>query len=136
MAMKSLVISSLALAGWLFVSAAQAQDEPGLPAGGQFSPSDLPPPVQPLWQPAQDSRSYLEPRQIARQKSAEEAELRRSRLSAQRWYGYSPLRPTVMANPIMGNYFPIWNTDVYRPRQWYGVSSPIVLERAAVIDVR
>jgi hypothetical protein len=128
--MRWIIVRSLVLAGWLFVSAAQAQDEPA-------APSDLPPPTEPqLQQTWREARPYLEPREIARQKSAEEAEMRRSRLSAQRWYGYSPLRPIVMADPSSGNYFPIWNTDLRRPRQWYGVTYPIMLERAAVIDAR
>jgi hypothetical protein len=104
---------------------ARAQDAEAVnpPANqGQVSPSDLPPDIHPdTWAHLQRMRRYENPRQMARLKAAEEAQQRRARLNSQRWYGYSPLRPIVGATPTMGNYYPIWNTDVPRPFRWYGM---------------
>jgi len=106
------------------ISRAQDAEVSAPPKAGQVSPSDLPPAVDPdTWAHLQRMRRYENPRQMARMKAAEEAQQRRARLSAQRWFGYSPLRPIVGVTPSMGNYYPVWNTDVPRPFRWYGVST-------------
>src|SRR5262245_10743217 len=123
MMMKRLLLVGVASLAITMAAIAQAQD------GGkaEASPSDLPPPgIQPdVWSHLQAMRQYESPRQIARMKAAEEAQQRRSRLSSQRWYGYTPLRPIIGATPSMGNYYPIWNTDVGRVYGWYGLAYPV-----------
>jgi hypothetical protein len=100
----------------------------------QPSPSDLPAPR--LHVQTGSQHGYVTPREIARMRAAAEAEQRHARLSAQRWYGYSPLRPIVSADPTMSNYFPIWNTDVARPFIWYSTSYPATFDRAIVGEPR
>jgi len=118
-------VTSLVMTAAVIARAQDADAPPVPPAGGQVSPSDLPPPdVDPdTWAHLQRMRRYENPRQMARMKAAEEAQQRRARLNSQRWYGYSPLRPIVGATPTMGNYYPIWNTDVRRPLRWYGINT-------------
>jgi len=119
MSATSLVITAAVMAR------AQDPDSATLPSpDAQVSPSDLPPATHAdTWAHLQQMRRYESPRQIARMKAAEEAQQRRARLNSQRWYGYSPLRPIVGATPTMGNYYPIWNTDVHRSYRWYGVTT-------------
>ena len=123
-------ITSLVVTAAVMVQAQDAEAPPTPPAGAQVSPSDLPPAVDPdTWAHLQRMRRYDSPRQMARMKAAEEAQQRRARLSSQRWYGYTPLRPIVGATPTMGNYYPIWNTDVPRPLRWYGINTyPITVD--------
>jgi len=132
----SVAVLSLVITSAVMARAQDGDDDlPAPPAAvSEVSPSDLPPPnVHPdLWAQLQQMRRYETPRQIARLKAMEEAEQRRARLNAQRWYGYSPLRPVVSATPTMGNYFPIWNTDVPRPFRWYGTTYPVSVDRFGI----
>ena len=71
----------------------------------------------------QEMQRYDAARDGGRAAAAEKARQRRARLAASRWYGHSPLRPTVSSIPMMGNYFPVFNSDVSRPAQWYHTRS-------------
>ena len=136
--MKRARILTLSCVLFAATAMAVAQDPTRTPPSrdaAPVSPSDLPAPIHPdAWAHLQQMRRYETPRQVARLKAAEEAQQRRARLSAQRWYGYSPLRPIVGATPTMGNYYPVWNTDVPRPFRWYGISHPVSVQ-AATLDV-
>jgi hypothetical protein len=132
----TLYVLAIVLATATDVNAQEPADGQAAAGAGQIaSPSDLPPPIHPeVWRQLEQIRRYDSPRTIARMKAAEEAQQRRARLNAQRWYGYSPLRPIVGATPSMGNYYPIWNTDVPRPFVWYGHAHPVSIH-AELLDV-
>jgi hypothetical protein len=134
--MRLLMIGTLVLAGCCWTMTGQAQELPAPVPPGPPSPSDLAVPPAARAAAEYDWQRYQNPRDIARQRSAAEADQRQARLSAQRWYGYSPLRPVVSAVPATSNYFPIWNTDVPRPFQWYAVYHPATFERGLIYDVR
>jgi hypothetical protein len=86
---------------------------------GAPSPSDADGGVHPdLVAHMNDLRRYEEKRSLAQQAAMEQAEQRRARLAAARWYGHSPLRPMVSSMPMMGDYFPVISTDVNRPVQY------------------
>ena len=54
------------------------------------------------------------------QKAVYRAEQRQLRIESRRWYGHSPSRPMMLANPYMTSYSPIWVSRMLRPSQnWY-----------------
>jgi len=53
-----------------------------------------------------ESKQYVDPQELVRQRAARKAEERRRRIEARKWLGYSPLRPPVSAVPIMGGGSP------------------------------
>lgn len=113
---------ALALTLALLVSHASAQDpfdspfnSPGAPAA-DVPPADTTPADAPsaeerdsqLYQMMQMLDRYEDPKQAVRRKAEEKAAQRRDRLASQKWYGYSPLRPTVSAVPWTSRYGSRW----------------------------
>jgi hypothetical protein len=88
------------------------------------SPSDMVEGIHPdLLMHLQEMQRYETARDGGRAAAAEKARQRRARLAAARWYGHSPLRPMVSSIPMMGSYFPVSNSDVTRPAQWFHTRS-------------
>lgn len=101
----------------------------------------LPPPKSPKVQPSpsdqraalphdllmhlRDMQRYGDEYSLARQRAIEKAEARQARISAAKWFGYSPSRPHVSSVPSMSSYYPIWNTDVRYPTQRYFISTVV-----------
>ncbi len=54
-------------------------------------------------------------------KAAMKAEMRGRRLSTQKWFGYSNLRPTASATPFQSTYSPAWTSNSAHPSHWMGV---------------
>lgn len=54
-------------------------------------------------------------------KAAMKAEMRGRRLSTQKWFGYSNLRPTASATPFLSTYSPTWTGNSAHPSHWTGV---------------
>lgn len=124
--MKSRHLVPAALLALALAVPAHAQDKdaallpPPNKDGAANLPSDPLGPVHPdLLMHLQEMQRYADPQSLARARAIEKAQMRQARISASKWYGHSPLRPMVSSLPAMGSYYPIWNTDVARPRQWY-----------------
>jgi len=54
-------------------------------------------------------------------KAATKAEMRGRRLTTQKWFGYSNLRPTASATPFLSTYSPTWTGNTAHPAYWTGV---------------
>lgn len=54
-------------------------------------------------------------------KAAMKAEMRGRRLTTQKWFGYSNLRPTASATPFLSTYSPTWTGNTAHPAYWTGV---------------
>ncbi|MCA9173887.1 MAG: hypothetical protein KDB14_05310 [Planctomycetales bacterium] len=99
------------------VQSAQAQE----PFGGQPSPSDLQVEQNPqYYMMLKMMERYDDPHQAVRRKAEQKAAERRGRLASQKWYGYSPLRPTTNVVPWMSSYGQHWIGNGYNPDHWVG----------------
>jgi hypothetical protein len=66
-----------------------------------------------------DLQRYGGPQDLTRQRAQREADLRKERLNAMRWYGYSNSRPFAEATPFTNTYGPRWTGNVRnQPGQW------------------
>lgn len=64
---------------------------------------------------------------IAMQKAELRAEQRMDRLASQRWYGFTPGRPTAATMPFTTMYSPAWTRPGGQPFAWYtGYPQPII----------
>ena len=93
----------------------------------QVSPSDqqvnVPADVSPeVWMYIQSMKRYDDPKQAVRRKAEQRAAMRRGRLASQKWFGFSPLRPTASPVPFMGTAAPTWVGNSWDPYRWVGPS--------------
>ncbi len=66
-----------------------------------------------------DLQRYGGPQDLTRQRAQREADLRKERLNAMRWYGYSNSRPMAAATPFTSSYGPRWTGNVRgNPMLW------------------
>lgn len=66
-----------------------------------------------------DLQRYGGPQDLTRQRAQREADLRKERLNAMRWYGYSNSRPYAAATPFTSSYGPRWTGNVRgNPMLW------------------
>jgi hypothetical protein len=84
-----------------------------------------------MWFYMQEYRRYKSPQEAVRRKAEQRAAQRQNRLAAQRWFGYSNLRPTANPIPYMGTYSPSWTGNSWNPAAWSGVGSPYVTYHVA-----
>jgi len=66
-------------------------------------------------------------RSIAHQRAELRAQQRMDRLASQRWYGFTPGRPTANGMPFTGMYSPAWTRPGGRPFAWYTGNEPTVV---------
>lgn len=81
-----------------------------------------------MWFYEQYVNRYQDPKAAVRVKAEERSAQRRARLAAQRWFGFSNLRPQAGPDVIYGNYSPAWTgTNSNYPFRWYGYGTAAVV---------
>lgn len=65
-----------------------------------------------------DLQRYGGPQDLTRVRAQREADQRKERLSAMRWYGYSNSRPMAAATPFTSQYGPRWVGGRNQPYFW------------------
>lgn len=127
-------VTLMGIAGFALVSPTQAQqpdtsvesagDLVGeLPSDGTVTPE--------MWFYQQEYRRYQSPAEAVRRNAEFRATQRRNRLAAQRWFGFSNLRPVANPIPFYGSYSPAWGSNTWNPAQWAGAGSPYVVYHTA-----
>ncbi len=94
-----------------------------LPSEGTMTPE--------MWFYQQEYRRYKSPQEAVRRKAEFRANQRSNRLAAQRWFGFSNLRPTANPVPYYGSYSPSWVGNFSDPYAWSGHGGPLVVYHTA-----
>ena len=94
-----------------------------LPSEGTVTPE--------MWFYLQEYRRHKSPEEAVRRKAEFRARQRRNRLAAQRWFGFSNLRPTVNPVPYYGSYSAAWAGNIWNPSTWSGQGGPLVVYHTA-----
>jgi hypothetical protein len=94
-----------------------------LPSEGTVTPE--------MWFYLQEYRRYKSPEEAVRRKAEFRASQRRNRLAAQRWFGFSNLRPSVNPIPYFGSYSASWTGNFRDPFSWSGQGGPLVVYHTA-----
>ena len=94
-----------------------------LPSEGTVTPE--------MWFYLQEYRRYKSPEEAVRRKAEFRATQRRNRLAAQRWFGFSNLRPAVNPIPYFGSYSASWTGSFWDPNAWSGQGGPLVIYHTA-----
>ena len=77
-----------------------------------------------MWMYMHEYRRKQDPKVAIRKKAEFRAQQRRNRIEAQKWFGYSKLRPTASAIPHYTNsHGTRWTGLPWSPYQWSGYSS-------------
>jgi hypothetical protein len=84
-----------------------------------------------MWFYLQEYRRYHSPREAVRRKAEFRSAQRQARLAAQRWFGFTNLRPTVNPVPYYGSYSPSWTGSPRDPFAWMGHGTPRVMYHTA-----
>jgi len=102
------------------------------------SPSDVSPPVMTpeMWYYQQQMQQYDDPKAAVRRKAEFRARQRQARLAAQKWFGYSKLRPPANSTPYGVTYSPRWIGNSRYPFSWSGSSTPAVVIVPQEVDRR
>jgi hypothetical protein len=90
-----------------------------LPSDGTATPE--------MWFYLQEYRRYQSPKEAVRRKAEQRSAQRRNRLAAQRWFGFSNLRPTANPIPYYSSYSPAWIGNSQSPFSWSGQGLPYVI---------
>jgi hypothetical protein len=90
----------------------------GLPSSGPVTPE--------MWLYMQEYQRYQQPKEGVRRKAELRATQRQNRLEAQRWFGFSNLRPVANPVPYYASYSPAWVGSAWNPFSWYGYGQPYV----------
>jgi hypothetical protein len=90
-------------------------------------------PTPEMWFYEQEQREYNNPRNGVRRKAEYRSAQRQRRLAAQKWFGYSNLRPTVSPTPFYGTYSPHWSSNGHDPSQWRGTSAATVVLQPQIV---
>lgn len=120
--MKSIAWSVSLVLG-LSCGVAGAQEIKFVPEGGE-EPAKIAAPKEHTLTPEMyrylsDLQRYGGPQDLVRQRAIREADQRKDRLNAMRWYGYSNSRPMAAATPFTSSYGPRWTGNVRgQPMQW------------------
>lgn len=142
---QKIKIGSFLLVILLSMSCANAQDKTANTESAQPAfdfPSNVN--VTPeMWMYMHEYQRQQDPKAAIRKKAEFRAQQRRNRIEAQKWFGYSKLRPTASAVPYFTNsYGTRWTGLPWSPYQWSGYSSvyqvqqnPSAVERYPVIRV-
>ena len=94
-----------------------------LPSEGTMTPE--------MWFYQQEYRRYKSPQEAVRRKAEFRANQRSYRLAAQRWFGFTNLRPTANPVPYYGSYSPSWVGSSRDPYAWSGQGGPLVIYHTA-----
>jgi len=78
-----------------------------------------------MWFYMEEYRRYQSPKEAVRKKAQMRSQQRANRLAAQRWFGFSNLRPQASPVPQMGTYSPSWQGNSWNPYGWSGVGQPV-----------
>jgi hypothetical protein len=70
-----------------------------------------------------DLQRYGGPQDLTRVRAAREADQRKERLAAMRWYGYSNSRPMAAATPFTSQYGPRWVGGRNNPYFWWDMGN-------------
>lgn len=84
-------------------------------------------PTPDMWFYDQAMKMYRDPKVAVRRRAEFDADQRKYRLAAQRWFGFSNSRPTVSPTPYTGSYSPCWVSNSAFPFQWSGVNHHVVV---------
>ena len=94
-----------------------------LPSGGTVTPE--------MWFYQQEYQRYKSPQEAVRRKAEFRAVQRRKRLAAQRWFGFTNLRPTANPVPYYASYSAAWVGGFRDPFAWSGQGGPLVVYHTA-----
>ncbi|MFH1266594.1 MAG: hypothetical protein ABIK89_12770 [Planctomycetota bacterium] len=90
-------------------------------------------PTPEMWFYQQYAEQYQDPKVAVRQKAEERAAQRRARIAAQKWYGFSNIRPTAGIDPVHGDYSPAWSgRNANYPFRWSGYGAAAVVVRPVI----
>jgi hypothetical protein len=95
----------------------------GLPTSGPVTPE--------MWFYMQEYQRYQQPKEAVRRKAEIRATQRQNRLEAQRWFGFSNLRPVANPIPFYSSYSPAWIGNPWSPYSWFGNGQPYVTYHTA-----
>ena len=98
----------------------------GLPSSGDVTPE--------MWFYMQEYQRYQQPKEAVRRKAEIRAAQRQNRLEAQRWFGFSNLRPVANPIPYYSSYSPAWVGNSWNPFSWSGSGQPYVTYHTASRD--
>ena len=88
-----------------------------------------------MWMYMHEYRRKQDPKAAIRKKAEFRAQQRRNRIEAQKWFGYSKLRPTSSAVPYFTNaYGTTWTGLPWSPYQWSGYSSTYQVNQNPAAD--
>jgi len=125
---------SIALATLLFVaSPALAQGPAAAQFGlsGRISTGELTPTPE-MWFYEQYLRESKDPKSSVRKKAEFQAEQRRKRLAALKWFGFSNQRPQATSDPLYNDYSPRWTSNhASFPNRWCGRGRPWIILQSA-----
>jgi hypothetical protein len=82
----------------------------------------------------QEYRRYQQPKEAVRRKAEFRSAQRQRRLAAQRWFGFSKLRPVANPIPWYGSYSPSWVGNGTNSYGWTGYGTPYVTYHATSRD--
>lgn len=88
-----------------------------------------------MWMYMHEYRRQQDPKVAIRKKAEFRAQQRRNRIEAQKWFGYSKLRPTASAIPHYSNsHGTRWTGLPWSPYQWSGYSSVYQVHQNPSVD--
>lgn len=116
----------------------------------KFVPEAVDPPTKPaeakehtltpeMYRYLSDLQRYGGPQDLTRARAQREADLRKGRLNAMRWYGYSNSRPMAAATPFTSSYGPRWTGNTGgNPMLWrdYGHYQSHIISQGGVPALR
>ena len=88
-------------------------------------------PTSEMWFYQEQLRQYMDPKMSLRRIAEAKSKQRKARLAAQRWYGYSNIRPTVGTDPVHGDWGARWTSgNRYHPSRWSHFGPSLVVVRS------
>lgn len=108
--MRYLLLAALAVGSVGGAYGQDTQNGAGQATLNTFSMGEITPTPE-MWFYEQARRDYMDPQMMLRRKAESQARLRRDRIAARKWYGYSAARPNLAGSPMMGYYGPNWTRD-------------------------
>ena len=97
--------------------------------GGGTTAGELTPTSE-MWFYQEQLRQYADPKMSLRRIAEEKASQRRARLAAQRWHGFSNIRPSIGNDQVLGTWGPGWTSgNHYHPSRWSYFGPSVVVVR-------
>jgi hypothetical protein len=79
----------------------------------------------------QEYQRMKSPKEAVRRKAELRTAQRQKRLEAQRWFGFTNLRPLANPVPTFGTYSPLWAGGGHDPYVWVGIGQSYVTYHTA-----